>query len=211
MKTLNHLITFIIQVFLFTISQNVLAQERREIGNMILEGVPEIAEEIQQRIQQYQDTRSAAFVDWLPDDQGILMSTRFGNTVQLHTIASPGGARNQITFYEEPVANGMYNTGHAHDGFMFAKDIGGDEQSQLYWYDMKTRKTEMVSDGYSRNLAYMFSNQGNRFTFTSTRRNNKDFDVYISDMSSPREATMIVGEETECGLLGIGLQMIKSL
>lgn len=69
----------------------VTAQVRREVGNLVLEDVPEVPQEIIDRLEQYQNTRSASIADWLPGDDGILISTRFGNTVQLHTVAFPEG------------------------------------------------------------------------------------------------------------------------
>ena len=100
MKTYN-LLHKLISIFILSILlQTANAQDRREVGNMILEDIPEIPTEIKSRIQQYQNTRSASFADWLPNNEGILLSTRFGNTIQLHTVKSPGGARNQITYFD---------------------------------------------------------------------------------------------------------------
>ena len=165
-------------------------QERREIGNLVLEDIPEIPEEIKTRIQQYQNTRTAGLADWLPDDKGIMISTRFGNTTQLHAVDEPGGARKQITFYDEPVGNASFCPDPNHDGFLFTKDIGGNEFSQIFWYDMKTRSAKMISDGNSVNFGILWSNEGDRFAFTSTRRNSKDFDVYVSDMATPEKAEL---------------------
>jgi len=159
---------------------------------MILEDVPEIPAEIKLRIQQYQNTRSASFEDWLPNNGGILLSTRFGNTTQLHTLNTPGGSRNQITFFDEPVTNGSFCPSSEHNGFLFTKDIGGNEFSQIYWYDMKSRNSEMISDGESRNFGILWSNKGDRFAFTSSRRNKKDFDIYVSNIETPKKATIKV-------------------
>lgn len=179
----------LIAIFLFTMSLAV-AQERREVGNMILENVPEVPDEIKDRIQQYQNTRSATLVDWLPNDDGIMITTRFGNTNQLHTVNSPGAYRNQITFYDEPVTNGSFCPLPEYNGFLFTKDMGGNEFSQIYWYDMDSRNAKMLSDGKSVNFGINWSNKGDQFAFTSTRRNTKDFDVYISNIASPEEASI---------------------
>lgn len=168
------------------------AQERREVGNMVLEDVPEIPKDISSRLQQYQNTRTASFVDWLPNDKGMLIATRFGNTTQLHTVEVPGAAREQITFFDEPVSNGTYSEMPDYNGFIFTKDIGGNEFSQLFWYDMDKRSSTMLSDGESVNFGANYSNKGNRFAFTSTRRNTKDFDVYVSSMSNPEKADLKV-------------------
>jgi hypothetical protein len=98
------------------------AQEQRQIGNLVLEDVPEVPQEIIDRIQQYQNTRSASLADWLPGDAGMLIATRFANTVQLHTVNAPGGARNQITFFDEPVTNGIFCPSADYNGFhVFAR------------------------------------------------------------------------------------------
>ena len=174
--------------FLFVISTTISAQERREVGNMVLEDVPEIPEEITSRIQQYQNTRSASFADWLPNGDGIMISTRFGNTAQLHTVEKPGAARNQITFFDEPVYSGSFSPHSTYNGFLYTKDTGGNEFSQIFWYDMKTRNPIMLSDGKSVNFGVNWSNKGDKFAFTSTRRNTKDFDIYISNIATPTEA-----------------------
>lgn len=172
------------------------AQEKRELGNLVLEDVPEIPEEIKLGIQQYQNTRSASLADWMPNNGGVLIATRFGNTSQLHVVGQPEGARNQITFFDEPVGNGVFCPSKDHNGFIFTKDSGGNEFSQLYWYDMDTRKSEMLSDGSSVNFGVVWSNKGDRFAFTSTRRNTKEFDVYISDMANPKEASIKIDRGT---------------
>ena len=192
MKKLN-LLFKVISLFLFVfIAQITQAQERRELGNMILEDVPEIPDEIKSRLQQYQNTRSAAFQDWLPNNGGALISTRFGNTTQLHVVNHPGGARNQISFFDEPVTNGSFCPSKNFNGFLFTKDIGGNEFSQIYWYDMKTRISKMISDGKSRNFGVVWSNKGDQFAFTSSRRNGKDFDIYISNINLPKKAILKV-------------------
>ena len=192
MKNVNLLFKALSICLLVILFHTTNAQNRREIGNMILEDVPEIPEEIKSRIQQYQNTRSASLADWLPNDQGILIATRFGNTTQLHTVAQPGGARNQITYFDEPVPNGRFSPGKGHNGFLYTKDAGGNEFSQIYWYSMDSRQSEMLSDGASRNHGIVWSNDGNKFAFTSTRRNKKDNDIYLSDMSSPQKAVIAV-------------------
>jgi len=188
MKNFNQLLKALSIILLLTIFYTMNAQNRREVGNMILEDVPEIPLEIKSRIRQYQNTRSASFADWLPNNEGILLSTRFGNTSQLHTIKSPGGARNQITYFDEPVTDGYFCPSSNYNGFLFTKDIGGNEFSQIYWYDMNTRISEMISDGESVNFGILWSNKGDKFALTSNRRNKKDFDIYVSNIKSPKDA-----------------------
>ncbi len=56
----------------------------------------------------------------------MLISTRFGNTAQLHLVKMPGGARRQLTFFPEPVGGGSFRpkTG---EFIVFEQDNGGGE------------------------------------------------------------------------------------
>src|SRR3990170_1245556 len=96
-------------VILFFLSCGILAQEKpKEIGNLVIDGIPDIPERIVERMNQYQNVRSAGFADWDPMGKGMLVSTRFAETSQLHYVEKPGGARTQITFFREPVAGGAF-------------------------------------------------------------------------------------------------------
>jgi len=195
MKNVYNLFSKLISMSLIILSAYLAnAQERREVGKMILEDVPEIPQNLKSRVQQYQNTRSASFEDWLPDEAGVLVSTRFGNTTQLHTLSKPGAARHQITFFNEPVTNGKFCPSKDYNGFLFTKDTGGSEFAQIYWYNMNNGNAEMISDGKSVNFGILWSNKGDKFAFTSTRRNTKDFDIYISDISSPHKAELKIAE-----------------
>ncbi len=152
--------------------------ERVERGNLVMEGIPEIPQDIKDRLSQYLETRSAGFADWNPRG-GILMTTRFGNTYQLHQVDRPMGARRQLTFFQEPVSSGRFDPDAGDKGFLFPKDIGGNEQDQIYWFDLERGSHQMLTDGESRNGAMLWSNEGDRFAYFSTRRNGRDFDIYV--------------------------------
>lgn len=169
-----------------------VAAQQPEVGNLVIENIPNIPDSIAQRQQQYQNVRSASVVAWHPDGEQLLISTRFGETTQLHLVDHPRGARQQITFFDEPVGNGRYSPSPDHRGFLFTKDEGGNEFAQLFWYDSETNDYRMLSDGESRNSNGTWSNQGNRFAFTSTRRTGQDFDVYLSSMESPEQAELLI-------------------
>lgn len=186
---------------LLILSLSVWSQERREIGPLILEDIPEIPESLDERLKQYENSRGAYLKDWLPNGEGIIISTRFGNTTQLHLVAQPGAARQQITFADEPIANAFYSPSQEWDGFLFRKDIGGGEFDQLYWFDMESRNYHLVSDGSSKNSSPSWSNKGDKFIYSSTRRNGKNHDLYISDMDNPEKAELII--ETNDGYWGV--------
>jgi len=183
----------IILIGLLAINLSLFAQELKESGSLVMEGIPEVPSAIIDRMNQYQNVRAASVNSWHPDGKQMLISTRFSETAQLHMIDHPGGARKQITFFKEPVGGGSFCPDRNYNGFIFSKDTGGNEFAQLYWYDMVTGAYEMISDGSrSQNRLSAWSNKGDQFVMVSTRRNSKDYDLYLVNMKNPKEAKIIL-------------------
>ena len=134
---------------------------------------------------------------WHPARHEMLIGTRFANTVQIHRVVTPGGARTQLTFFPDRIAGADYSRVSA-DTFVFAKDIGGNEFFQLFRYDVKTGKSTLLTDGKSRNEGPLWSPRGTQIAFTTTRRNGRDTDIWLMDPMKPDSARMLV-ENTESG------------
>jgi len=166
--------------------------EKREIGNLVIENIPEIPQALKDRTTQYQNVRSAYIYDWSPSGDGILIGTRFGETSQVHFVDKPGGARKQITFFNEPVGGVDLNPSEGKTCFLFTKDVGGSEYYQVFSFDMETSKYEMISDGKSRNGGIGWSNKGDKFFFSSTMRNGRDTDIYYATIENPRDYKLLV-------------------
>ena len=73
------------------ISAGAMAQEvqKRTQGNLVMENVPIASQEIKDRLLQYQNTRAAWFQGFTKD--GILITTRFAETNQVHLVKQPMG------------------------------------------------------------------------------------------------------------------------
>lgn len=169
---------------------------RRESGNLILEGIPERDAALGERLGRYLDAREAEFLDWLPDGS-ILIATRFGDVNQVHRVAAPGGAREQLTFHSEPVRIARAPKTAASDGFVFLKDRGGDENSQLYYYRNSDKSTRLVTDGKSLNGSPVWSHDGKRVAFYSNARDGVSYDVYIADIGSDAPPRLAVGGQQD--------------
>ncbi len=169
--------------------------ERREIGNLVIENIPEIPDPIIERMFQYQNTRSASIDDWAPEGRGMLISTRFGDTNQIHFIERPGGARRQVTFFLEPVDQATMCPDPARNGFLFTKDVGGGEFYQIFYFDMESGEYTMLTDGTSRHGDVKWSNRGDRFAYFSTQRNGRDWDVFVGDPDESGGGIAVLEEE----------------
>jgi len=154
--------------------------QRVETGNLILENVPAVDEGLAETYRAYLNTRSANLVDWTPDGSGLLITTRFGEVNQLHLVAQPMGARQQITFADEPISEAAFRPVEGASDLIYVWDKGGSEFFQLFAKDLETGKTKLLTDGKSRNQDFVWSHKGDRIAFNSTRRNGKDTDVYVA-------------------------------
>jgi dipeptidyl aminopeptidase/acylaminoacyl peptidase len=183
---------YFILIFLMG-AQAVLLSQNNARPNLVIENIPEVPPELIEQMNQYQNTRSANFLGWQPGTDQMLISTRFGETAQLHTLSQPMGARKQITFFKEPVTAAGYSPDPGYKGLIYSRDAGGNEFSQLYWLDLQTGRHSQLSDGgRSQNSFPKWSNKGDRFVYTSTRRNKKDYDLYLVPMNDLSLTSMIL-------------------
>lgn len=158
--------------------------------NLVTEGIAKIPASLQETAGRYGSYRSAVLSDWHPSKREMLISTRFGDTLQLHLVASPGGAREQLTFFADTVSRGKFHP-NGGDYIVFSKDIGGGEWFQLYSYDMKTGDVTLLTDGKSRNLMGPWSSKGDLLAYMSTRRTGKDTDLWVMNPSDPKSDHLV--------------------
>jgi len=158
--------------------------------NLVIENIPSIPVKVDEDTARYGESRSASLFGWHPIRREILIGTRFGDTVQVHSVAMPGGARRQLTFYPDRVVSAAWlPTG---DSFLFQKDTGGGEWYQIYRYDMPTGRVTLLTDGKSRNVSYILAHHSTRMAYSSTERNNKDTDIWTMDVADPSTAHMLL-------------------
>jgi hypothetical protein len=115
-------------------------------ANLVADGIPPVPASLAEDVRRYTESRPANFVDWHPTRRELLISTRFGNTAQIHQVKAPGGARTQLTFFNEPVSAATFEPVQGRY-FVFAKDAGGNEFDQLYRYDVADGRITLLTDG----------------------------------------------------------------
>ncbi len=149
--------------------------------------VPVIPAEFAARLAQYQNTRAAGFSGWDPAGQGMLVRTRFGNSLQLHRVYEPGGRREQITFFDEPASGGFLPKA-TDEAILLSMSAGGNENYQVYLLDRQQFRTTLLTDGQSRNRVDVVRPDGQQIVVASNKRNGRDTDLYLSD---PRKANSL--------------------
>ncbi|PAL21317.1 prolyl oligopeptidase family serine peptidase [Sphingopyxis sp. GW247-27LB] len=159
---------------------------------LVADGVPAVPSDLAAASRPYMESRGASFVGWNDGDKSMLIATRFGNTSQIHRVAMPMGARQQLTFEEEPVSAGAWSPKSA-DIMLVQKDIGGNEFYQIY--AMKNGRLVLLTDGKSRNSFNAWSDDGTLVGYTSTRRNGRDSDLYVMNPRDPASGRMVAEVE----------------
>jgi len=181
-------------ILLFLALPTLAEVERREVGNLVIEGIPEIPERIVDQMYRYRNVRTANIEDWAADGEGMLISTRFGETYQLHWVAQPAGMRRQLTFFQEPVEGAAVCPRITEEIFIYSMDKGGGEFYQIHEYDLETGAHRLLTDGESRNGGAVWSNAGDRFAYYSTARNGQDWDICLMDPDSKEGPKRVLEE-----------------
>ncbi len=158
--------------------------------NLVVKGIPPIPRALAEEVDRYGNYRSAAITSWHPAKREMLIGTRFADTVQVHFVSAPGGARTQLTFFPDAARAGSFSPANP-DYFVFAKDRGGDEFYQFYRYDLATGAITLITDGKSRNTSRVWSSSGDRIAYVSTRRNGMDVDLYVVNPSDPKSDRLV--------------------
>jgi dipeptidyl aminopeptidase/acylaminoacyl peptidase len=161
--------------------------ERREAGSLILENVPVTPPEVRDGLRRYQNARSAAFQDWLTDGS-MLITTRFGQTAQLHRVAGPGADRTQLTFFDEPISAAVAQPGT--NRFVFSKDTGGDEYFQGYLAGLTGVETQFTEAG-TRTENLVFSRDGKLMVWARVTPGSGSYDIMQMVPGSPDSRRMI--------------------
>lgn len=154
---------------------------KRQQGTLTLENVPETPLELREGLRRYQNARSAFFNDWL-DDGSMLISTRFGQTSQLHRVAAPGADRHQLTFFDEPIG-AVAAVPRSKTSFVFGKDTGGDEYHQFYLAGL-TGPEKVFTTAGTRNQSLTFSRDGRRVAWAEVGKGDGDYTLRIADFNA---------------------------
>lgn len=192
----HYLVLVLLVVIPFTaipemsLAQDAADKDPRKPAAIVTEGVPKVPAALAAKLQQYQNMRGGAFLGWAPDGSGILIRTRFANTPQLHRVYVPGGRREQVTFFDEPVSGGFIPK--AKDSAMLlSQSTGGNENNQVYFFDPKKYQTTLLTDGKSRFGIGPFVDGTAKFVLSSNERNGRDTDLYLADSRTPNSREML--------------------
>jgi dipeptidyl aminopeptidase/acylaminoacyl peptidase len=151
--------------------------------NLVFDNIPEPPSGSTEQLDAYLSARQATPLGWSPKGQ-LLIATRFGDVDQLHVVDRAGGERRQITFLRDPIAYGAFSPDPNRSAVVFSKDVGGNENAQLYYQRVGEPRARMLTDGKSLNGGVVWSNAGREIAFFTTARDGISRDINIVDPES---------------------------
>ena len=172
-----------------TLAQNATPDTRKEVGNLVVENIPALPADLLERVEQYQNVRGASLADWDRDGKGLFISTRFADVPQIHYVTAPGADRQQITFFKEPLGTIAVCPDKTQNGFIYSRDNGGNENYQIYFFNLADGRSQLLTDGKSgmppsRNQFQGWNRAGTQLAFMSNQRNGADLDLFLLDFKS---------------------------
>jgi len=166
-------------------------------GQLLMEGIPSIPVSLPPILSRYQDIRTARLVGWSKDSRNIFIKTQNGEVTQLYRVRQPGGAREPLTFGEEPVGEVLLQP--ASNLLALTLDRGGDEFDQVYLLNTDNGLLSQLSDGGGLNNRMAWDRQGRQLAYRSTRRNGRSNDIWVQNVAPGEPATMLL--DTDDGAL----------
>ena len=154
------------------------ALPRIEHGTLVFDNIPDTAPALSEKLDAYLSAREATPLGFSPKGQ-LLISTRFGDVEQLHLLEQAGGARRQLTFLHEPITQAAFSPDPGRSAFVYLKDAGGNQKTQLYYQHLAEPTVKLLTDGKSVNGAPVWSNAGREIAFFSTARDGVSYDINI--------------------------------
>jgi dipeptidyl aminopeptidase/acylaminoacyl peptidase len=162
----------------FLFSAPAAALQRVERGNLIYDNIPEPAPGLSEKLDAYLNARQATPLGFSPKGQ-LLISTRFGDVDQLHLVEQPAGELRQLTFLREPITHAAFSPDPGRSAYVYLKDVGGNELTQLYYQRLGEPTAKLLTDGKSLNGGPVWSNSGREVAFFSTARDGASYDIDI--------------------------------
>ena len=142
-------------------------------------------------IVRYLMIRGAGQAGISPDGKMIAFSYRVTGEPQVWVVDAAGGWPRQLTF-----GTGIRTFSWSPDGenLLVTRDADGNEREGYYLLSVDgTRERQLLPLSDAFRQFGMFSRNGSQFLFSSTERNGRDFDIYVTDVASGETSMVFEG------------------
>lgn len=166
--------------------------DRRTVndGQLVLEDVPLIPDDLEMRLDRYQQLTATQMLVWAADSEGMFVRGRYRGVNQVQFIDERGALPQQLTRLDEPVREVV----RQHEGALLAFTLneGGRADDQIFLLDPDSGAIRQLTDTPGAlNNRMVWDHQDRRLAFRSTRRNGASNDIWLLDIDRPEAARLI--------------------
>ena len=129
--------------------------------------------------------------NWSPFDESMYVLKMVKFRAKLHNMKSNKDEPQLIDGLPNNARGYIFNPNPEKKYLLYALDSGGNENYQYYRFNIKTGKSDLVTNGTSKHSFFNFNKSGNQIAFTSNERNQTDFDIYTMNPESLDSKKMI--------------------
>jgi dipeptidyl aminopeptidase/acylaminoacyl peptidase len=196
-------ITLSVSLIFFLISPLIYAQGSLQFQDstikiptgISIDGIPPITSAQIETVIPYSFSRFSYLQDWHPSKKGILIISELGTVQQAYSVAMPGGMRKQLTFFNEPVYQSLFEPKNG-NYIIVLKDKGGDEFYQVYRQDLSTGKTVLLSNGGKSYVSNLFWNKkGDKLFYTSLNPKSSTKQIFVVNPKTPASNHIFINLE----------------
>ncbi len=149
-------------------------------------------------VRRYQQWRR--FAAWMPGEPALLVHV--GTPGAVHLVPQAGAPPTRLKGLPERAREIVQSRYVERPYFVFSLDEGGSERYVQYRFDLEHGTYQPLNSVAARSSVGGFDGEGRRLIYTSTRRNQRDSDLYIVDVTQPASDTRVLeGEGQFFGIL----------
>jgi len=131
------------------------------------------------------------FGAWYPSERRMLIYASSRMTPQLHILSEPKGQPEKLIFFRNIPQVIRFNPDANKDYFVFSMDVDGDEDYQLYRFNLSDSTYHLFTDGSSTNEPGYFNREGDSFAYISSQYLGRETDIHIIDPVHPKSEKII--------------------
>jgi Tol biopolymer transport system component len=149
-------------------------------ANLLTDGIPKIPASLARVAQRYTtNAYGLPVAGWNASRPEIWIKDLKSDSTVVYRVESPGGATHPVL----TIPNGVYDIYYQPQRkyLVYNRDTNGNEQFQLYLYNLETNKSTLLTDGKSRNTEPVWSNAGDRIIFSSSPAGGKGVSLSVLD------------------------------
>jgi dipeptidyl aminopeptidase/acylaminoacyl peptidase len=154
-------------------------------------GVPPIPASLARDVDPYRGAYGLPLAGWNPKEREIWLKG-LSSLAWVSRVKAPGASAETSSIYIQ--SNGIYDLYFQRQNkyLAYTRDANGDEQFQLYLYDIANKKSTLLSDGKSRNTEPVWSNQGNSIVYSSTPLGGSGVSIRLINPVEPKSDRLLV-------------------